>query len=62
FLIDKLLKESNRALKDWPTMPLPQKNWDSEAVNPLIAEQLDYNCTLERERAEQKMAMLNPEQ
>ncbi|KAJ7678335.1 PIF1-like helicase-domain-containing protein, partial [Mycena polygramma] len=62
FLIDKLLRESNRMLKDWPTMPLPQKDWDAEVVNPLIAEQLDYNRGLERERAEQKTALLNPEQ
>ncbi|KAJ7732793.1 hypothetical protein DFH07DRAFT_755137 [Mycena maculata] len=26
FLIDKLLKESNRALKDWPMMPQPQQD------------------------------------
>ncbi|KAJ7106373.1 hypothetical protein C8R44DRAFT_585297, partial [Mycena epipterygia] len=62
FLIDKLLKESNRALKDWPTMPLPERNWDEEVVNPLIEEQLDYNRDTERERAERMMASLNAEQ
>ncbi|KAJ7628199.1 PIF1-like helicase-domain-containing protein, partial [Mycena polygramma] len=43
-------------------MPLPQKDWDAEAVNPLIAEQLDYNCDLERQRADERQALLNEEQ
>jgi hypothetical protein len=62
FLLDKLLKESGRALKDWPTMPLPQRDWDAEALNPLIAEQLDYNRDTERELADQQIALLNPDQ
>ncbi|KAJ6462017.1 hypothetical protein C8R47DRAFT_916594, partial [Mycena vitilis] len=62
FLLDKLLKESGRSLKDWPTMPIPQIDWDAEVMNPLIADQLDYNRDEERERAERQMALLNPEQ
>ncbi|KAJ7733948.1 hypothetical protein B0H16DRAFT_1327828, partial [Mycena metata] len=62
FLIDKIFRESNRALKDWPAMPQPQKDWDAETINPLIAEQLDYAKDTERKRANQKKVQLNPEQ
>ncbi|KAJ6462876.1 hypothetical protein C8R45DRAFT_759416, partial [Mycena sanguinolenta] len=62
FLLDKLLKESGRSLKDWPTMPLPQRDWDAEVMNPLMAEQLDYNQVEERELAERQTVQLNPEQ
>jgi hypothetical protein len=62
FLLDKLLQESSRSLKDWPTMPLPQLDWDAAIVNPLITEQLDYNREEERERAERQTAQLNAEQ
>ncbi|KAJ7728603.1 PIF1-like helicase-domain-containing protein, partial [Mycena maculata] len=62
FLLDKLLKESNRSLKDWPMMPQPQQDWDAEVINALIAEQLDYDRDTERERAEQKKALPNEEQ
>ncbi|KAJ7648419.1 hypothetical protein B0H17DRAFT_959047 [Mycena rosella] len=58
FLLDKLLKESGRSLKDWPAMPLSQRDWDAEIVNPFIAEQLDYNQA--EELAERQTAQLNP--
>jgi hypothetical protein len=59
---EKLLKEWNRSLRDWPTMPLPQIDWDAEVVNPLIADQLNYDCDEQRELAEWQMALLNLEQ
>ena len=43
FLLDNLLHESGRSLKEWPTMPQPQHNWQNHFTNPLIAEQLNYN-------------------
>ncbi|KAJ7358088.1 PIF1-like helicase-domain-containing protein [Mycena albidolilacea] len=61
-LLDKLLQESGRSLRSWPTMPLPQIDWDAEVLSPLIADQLDYNRDEERERAERQMALLNYEQ
>ncbi|KAJ7706678.1 PIF1-like helicase-domain-containing protein, partial [Mycena rosella] len=62
FLLDKLLKESGRSLKDWPVMPLPLKDWDAEINNPLIAKQLDYDRDAERARAEEQIPKLNTEQ
>ncbi|KAJ7638112.1 hypothetical protein B0H17DRAFT_888722, partial [Mycena rosella] len=62
FLLNKLLNESGRSLKDWPTMPLPQTDWDAEIVNPLIADQLAYDRDEECEQAERQTALLNPEQ
>ncbi|KAJ6488788.1 hypothetical protein C8R45DRAFT_764314, partial [Mycena sanguinolenta] len=62
FLLNKLLMESGRSLRDWPTMPLPQIDWEAEVVNQFITEQLDYNRDDERERAERQMNLLNPEQ
>ncbi|KAJ7042292.1 PIF1-like helicase-domain-containing protein, partial [Mycena alexandri] len=62
FLLNKLLLDSGRSLRDWPTMPLPQTDWDAEVMNPLIAEQLNYNREEERERAERQMNDLNLEQ
>ncbi|KAJ7077372.1 hypothetical protein B0H15DRAFT_757599, partial [Mycena belliarum] len=62
FLLNKLLQESGRSLKDWPTMPVPHIDWDAEVINPLIADQLNYNRDDERERAERQKTLLNPEQ
>lgn len=62
FLLDKILKESGRSLKDWPVMPLPVKDWDAAVENPLIAEQLNYDRDAERARAEDQIPKLNVEQ
>jgi hypothetical protein len=43
-------------------MPLPQIDWNAEVVNPLIADQLNYDCDEQRELAERQMALLNLEQ
>ena len=42
-LLDNILCDSGRLLTEWPSMPPPQQNWNGFAVNPLIAEQLNYN-------------------
>jgi hypothetical protein len=62
FLLDKLLRDANKSLENWPTMPLPQINWEAEIVNPLIFEQLDYNPADERRAADERIPRLNAEQ
>ena len=43
-------------------MPLPEHAWDSEAKNPLISEQLNYNRNHEQALAEERLTQLNTEQ
>ncbi|KAF7334120.1 ATP-dependent DNA helicase [Mycena venus] len=61
FLLQKLLSESGRSLKDFE-MPDPQRDWTSAIDNPLIAEQLAYNQAEERERAAINVDRMNAEQ
>ena len=42
YLIDKILQSSNKSLKDWPSMPLPQNDWVMLVGNRLIIEQRSY--------------------
>jgi hypothetical protein len=43
YLIDCLLGNGNRSLRDWPAMPFPQENWAQVVGNRLIAEQRSYD-------------------
>jgi hypothetical protein len=43
YLIDCLLGNENRSLRDWPAMPFPQENWAQVVGNRLIAEQRSYD-------------------
>jgi hypothetical protein len=43
FLLDKVLRESGHTLDNWPSMPKPQHDWNELVVNPLVAEQLNYD-------------------
>jgi hypothetical protein len=62
FLLNKILNEQGRSLKDFPSMPTFQIDWDAHVDNPLIAEQLDYDREEEGRRAEHNIALLNEEQ
>ena len=42
-LLDYILCDSGCSLAEWPSMPLPQQNWNLFTINPLIAKQLNYN-------------------
>lgn len=57
-----LVKTLRKHLKDFPDMPLPEHAWDSEAENPLISEQLNYNRNHEQALAEERLTQLNTEQ
>ena len=62
FLLEKVLNQSNKSLSDFPPMPVPRNEWAGRAINPLIAEQLNYSCPQERVSAEQCISRLNLEQ
>jgi hypothetical protein len=62
FLLDNLLHESGRSLKEWPTMPQPQHRWQDHFANPLIVEQLNYNPEDEQAKFDERFRSLNPDQ
>ncbi|RXW16701.1 hypothetical protein EST38_g9156 [Candolleomyces aberdarensis] len=59
FLINNLLQESRRLLRDFPHMPLPVFPWLQLEVNPLIAEQLDYDKDQQQEEHDEQLQQLN---
>ncbi|KAF8881069.1 hypothetical protein BD779DRAFT_1410403, partial [Infundibulicybe gibba] len=62
YLLDKVLQESGKSLKDFPPMPHPLRNWAIIAENPLIAEHLNYNPHDERDQALQRSSQFNHDQ
>ena len=48
FLLDKIVRDAGYSLENWPSMPQPLRNWATLTVNPLIAEQLNYDRDAER--------------
>jgi len=62
FLIDRLLSQFNKSLKDWPDMPQVQQVWADAAQNVLIARERDYDMQQEAESAEQKIQLFNQDQ
>ncbi|KAJ2924672.1 hypothetical protein H1R20_g12432, partial [Candolleomyces eurysporus] len=59
FLIDNLLKEGGRSLRDFPHMPRPVYPWLNIEINPLIAAQLDYDHEQQQEELEERLQQLN---
>ena len=55
FLLDKLLQNSGRSLRDWPSMPQVQQDWTGHTKNSLIAEQLSYDCDAEHHELESQL-------
>jgi hypothetical protein len=44
WLIERvLMKTQRKQLKDFPDMPIPERDWEGVAENSLIGEQLNYN-------------------
>jgi hypothetical protein len=62
FLIEDILQKSNKSLRDWPMLPLPQQDWQHAIGNRLIAEQRNYNREQEAQYAEDRIPRLNLEQ
>ena len=62
YLIDNILRNGNKSLRDWPTMPLPQNDWAAVVGNRLIAEQRSYNIDEQAQLAAQRIPTLNAAQ
>lgn len=62
YLLDRLLRETGNRLQDFSRMPLPQRDWNINIENRLIAEQLDYDQETERTNAITQVERLNPDQ
>lgn len=62
FLLDKNLRQLGSRLQDFDAMPQPCRDWEREAENPFISEQLDYDLHTEREQAAQRVSLMNTEQ
>ena len=64
YLINQLLLQAGKSLQDWDCMPQVVQNWGTllQNLNPLIAEQRDYNPQEQANLAEQQIANLNPDQ
>ena len=58
-LIDKILQSSNKSLKDWPSMPLPQHDWVMLVGNRMIIEQRSYDVDEQAHLAAHKIPTLN---
>ena len=62
FLIEEILQRSNKSLRNWPMLPLPQQNWEHAIGNRLIAEQHNYNLEQQAQYAADHIPCLNPDQ
>jgi hypothetical protein len=64
YLIDQLLSQSGKRLQDWDSLPQVTGDWATilQNLNPLIAEQRDYEPQEQADLAEQHIANLNPDQ
>ena len=59
YLIDRILRAGNKALQDWPSMPLPQNDWAAALGNRLIADQRSYDRDEQAQLATQRIPTLN---
>jgi len=64
YLIDQLLLQSGKSLKDWDCLPQVTGDWGTilQNLNPLIVEQTDYDLLEQADLAEEHIANLNPDQ
>jgi len=62
FLLNQILQDSGRLLEEWPSMPQSQEDWASLTVNPLIAEQLNYDHAALQADLEARLQQVNAEQ
>jgi hypothetical protein len=64
YLIDQLLSQSEKRLQHWDSLPQVTGDWGTilQNLNPLIAEQKDYDPEEQANLAEQHIANLNPDQ
>ncbi|PPQ82287.1 hypothetical protein CVT25_008437 [Psilocybe cyanescens] len=60
--MEKILGDSGHSLANFPGMPQPQQDWTALTLNPLIAEQLNYNRDAERTELDARLPTLNDDQ
>lgn len=61
-LLNKILRQSGRSLAEFPPMPTPQEDWDAQAENHQIAQQLDFDREAERRSLQERLPLFNEEQ
>ena len=62
FLIDRLLSQFNKSLRNWPDMPQVEQEWADAVQNALIARERDYDIDHEAQLGEERLALLNQDQ
>jgi PIF1-like helicase len=62
FLLNRALIKHGTSLSNYPSMPLPCRNWDCLDNNPYISEQMAYSIENENLHAEEDVETLNVEQ
>ena len=58
YLLEQLLSNSYKSLKDWPNMPQVQQKWAAAVGNRLIARESNYNAEEEAQEAAGRIAQL----
>ncbi|THH15669.1 hypothetical protein EW146_g4843 [Bondarzewia mesenterica] len=61
-LVEESLAEAGHSLREFTSMPFPQRDWSARVTNPYIAEQLNYNSETEAKSANDCLKNLNPKQ
>ena len=59
YLMEKSLRQQNSSLTKFPPMPMSQIDWDHEFGNHLILEQKDYDIEEQKQKADERIPMLN---
>jgi len=62
FLINRLLSQFDKSLKDWPDMPQVQQQWADALQNPLIARERAYDPEREVQLAQERIVRFNQDQ
>jgi hypothetical protein len=61
-LINTILSESGYNLAQWPSVPQPVIDWSNRIINPLIAEQMNYDHVQENILAQDNISQLDEDQ
>jgi hypothetical protein len=62
YCVNQLLEHTNKSLRDYPPMPLFQRNWQEVVGNRLIAEQRNYDSHEQQAKADERIPKLNADQ
>ena len=62
FLLNQIPQDSGRSLAEWPSMPQFSEDWAVLVLNPLIAEQLNYELAALLADLDVRLQQMNPDQ